>query len=113
MPHELNGRGMEDPRGLLEKLRRRELEAVLAAEGIQYPPDIPAFNARFLLATNGVDVHKYVNNGQFVAPEGTAAIDVESMKMPELRTYCAKSKIPWSVSDKKTDLQRKIQESFA
>jgi hypothetical protein len=107
------GRGIEDSRGLLQKLRRRELEAVLAAEGIHYPPDIPAFNARFLLATNGIDVHKYVNNGQFVVPEAAAAIDVESMKMPELRQYCARSGIPWSVSDKKTDLQRKIQESLA
>jgi hypothetical protein len=113
MPHELNGRGMEDPRGLLEKLRRHELESVLAAEGIHHPSDIPAFSARYLLATNGIDVAKYVNGGRFIAPKATAAIDVNEMKMPELRQYCAKAGIPWSVSDKKTDLQAKIQESLA
>lgn len=111
MPHQLTCQ--EDSRTLLERLRRFELEKVLSAEGIQYPPDIPAFSARYLLMTNGVNVEKYVRNGELVVPQvARATIDVDNMKMAELRQYCAKAGIHWSVSDRKSDLQRKIRESL-
>lgn len=111
MPHYLNGTGMEDPRQPIHKLRRLELEAILAAENISAPQDVPAFTARWLLLSGGVDVTKYIGpHGEFIKPAPKpGAVNVDEMKMGELRSYCSKAKIPWNLKDKKTELQERIR----
>lgn len=110
MPHYLPS-GMEDPREMIHKLRRKELEAILAAENIDAPQDVPAFTARWILFNNGVNVAKYIGpGGEFVKPAPkVGAVNVDEMKISELRSYCAKTKIPYSMKDKKTDLQDRVR----
>ena len=111
MPHYLLGPGMEDPREPIHKLLRHELEAILAAENIDAPQDVPAFTARYMLFTAGVDVTKYIGpDGEFIKPTPKpGAVNVDEMKMGELRSYCAKAKIPYTLKDKKVELQERIR----
>lgn len=59
----------EDPRDALGRMRRRQLEAVLRAEGFDYPQGIPATAARTMLRESGVDGRKYIDGqGRFTLP---------------------------------------------
>ena len=102
----------EDGRSIDQCLRRRELEAIGIAEGLNLPKDSPAETTRQVLRSYGVNFSKYIDEtGNFLWPKTVQELlDVDSMKMPDLRKYCAKAGIKWSLHDKKTVLQDKIRE---
>ena len=115
MPHfmsHLNGTGggaQGDPRPLLEKLRRKELEAIMDAESIPHPPQPPATAARQLIQSYGVDVAKYIDdNNEFRWPE-EGGKDLDAMRIQDLRKYCAHEGIEWTMSDNKEALKAKIR----
>lgn len=111
MPHHLSP-GVEDSRDMLSKFRRKELESILSAEGFSAPIGIPAISAREMLRNAGIDGRRYVDDhGQFIQPEATGpSVDIDGMKMSELRQFCAQNGIPWQMTDKKVELQAKIRE---
>lgn len=103
---------IEDPRSTLQKLRRRELEAILRAEGIDAPQDIPADAARQILRSSGVNVDKYLDRRMnFIWPEKTAVspVDYESMNMGKLRSVAAKLGLSFNPSTKKHQLIETIR----
>lgn len=125
MPTYLNG-SVEDPRDLVGKLRRRELEAILLDNNISYPKDPPAELSRTMVRSAGINVGKYIDEvGNFLWPESwknregltnpqpaprqpTTAIG--NMKRPDLIKYCKEEGIEWSIRDSKKVLEKKVQE---
>lgn len=102
---------VEDPRGFLDVLRRKELYAVMDNEGIEYPKDAPATICRDILRSSDVHVGKYLDEqGNFLWPERKSSpVNVDELKMPQLRKMCARYGVQWTMKDKKVDLQAKLK----
>lgn len=110
----------DDPRDPLERMRRRELEAVLRDNNMSHPKDIPANAAREILRSAGVTGHSYIGpHGEFVWPEEVDAGDdydpsaalgkaVGDMTIQELRTTLKRIGIAWNLSENKKTLQKKL-----
>ena len=115
MPTHLNI--AEDPRDIWQKFRRKELDAILDAEGIQHPPMMPAISAREIARGSDINPEKYMApDGSFIWPDRKPnpekphqETDVDSMKRTELIKFCKHAGIEWSMSDKKPDLQKKVR----
>jgi hypothetical protein len=110
MPHHLNER-VEDPRDLLQKLRRWELEDVLKAEGLPHPKNVPAIIARRILRDNHVDPGKYVGpDGRFIKPKPKEQqVDIQKWTIQQLRKYCGACQVPFEMKDDKAALRAKIE----
>lgn len=119
MPHVLaDGNGkIDDPRGVLDKLRRKELETILANEGIQAPRDIPAEAARQLIRSANVDFNRYVDDQMnFLWPErpvkAADAVDYDDLdewRMPHLRKLASQMGVSFKATDNKESLISKIR----
>lgn len=121
---------IEDPRSPLYRFRRRQLEAILRDNHIPYPQDIPAETARMLIRQSDIDARKYLDdNGQFMPPQEAQAsrpdkseeperkvagiasgVDLEAMKMPDIRRLCSQMDVSWTKTDKKAELIARLRE---
>lgn len=113
MPHVLvDSRGqIEDPRGLLEKLRRRELEAILMNEGVSVPQDIPAEAARQVIRSSNIDISRYLDEQlNFLWPSSyESRQELELMRMTEIRALAARLGISFKPSTKKMEIVNAVK----
>ena len=128
---------VEDPRPHWEKFRRRELYAIASLEGLTIKAGSPATTIRLMLLDSGADPYKYMPQSRTMngtgedrvrvdknkiktevevteeQKEGLQAIvedvNIESLKMHELRTWCKQHGIKTMPRDKKVTLIEKAK----
>lgn len=100
-----------DPRNLLSKLRRKELEAILKDNDIPHQPNPPAYVSRELIKANDIRAERYIDEiGNFLWPVQKEPENprTDGLKRPELIRMCKDLGIEWSMKDTKADLQQKV-----
>lgn len=127
---------VEDPRAPWERFRRKQLERICKAEGLNVDEGEPAMIYREKLGRANVNVMKYaylINGGPLHGNEsprqenrtdgiqpaiivkeavkaepGKVSIDLDFLTRPQLMQLCAKQGIEVVNTDKKEDLMRKL-----
>ena len=127
---------VEDARSHWDKFRRRELYAIARIEGINHPKGCPATTVVTLLRDSNVNPAKYTpQSAQLSSPrqerifvdkkhleakevkeevieeakEQIETLDVDTLKMHELRTWCKNHGIKVMPTDKKVNLIEKAK----